>query len=118
MALTARASELITTGAPPAQALQQAFSELFEQVPTRTTGDNDWIPFNEETIPGGVQRRVNIVDPTNPSSMAASPRAPAGAAQAAGPTVSNAAEQIRAAYKSGRMSREQAVAELRKLGFN
>lgn len=118
MALTGRASELIVSGAPPAQALQQAFSELFETVPTRTTGDNDWIPFNEETIPGGVQRRVNIVDPTQPSSMAASPRAPAGAAPSSGPTAGNAAEQIRAAYKAGRMSRDQAVAELRKLGFN
>lgn len=117
MALVGRASDLIVSGAPPAHALQQAFNELFENVQPVTTGDNDWIPFNESTTPGGIRRRINIIDPTNPASMGASPPAPAGATSSA-PAVGNAAEQIRAAYKAGRMSRDQAVAELRKLGFN
>lgn len=116
MALVGRASDMIVSGMPPAQALQRAYNDLFETVQPVTTGDNDWIPFNESTTPGGIRRRINIIDPTNPASMGASPSASAG--QAPGPTVGNAAEQIRAEYKAGRMSRDQAIAELRKLGFN
>lgn len=116
MAMVGRASELVTAGANPAQALQTAFSELFENVPEQVTGDNDWIPFNESTIPGGVRRKINVIDPNDPASMRISPPAPAAAPQA-GPDMA-AAEGIRAAYRAGRMTREQAVAELRKLGFN
>lgn len=73
MALVGRASDMIVSGLPPAQALQRAYNDLFETVPTVTTNDNDWIPFNDVTIPGGVRRRINIIDPTNPASMGVSP---------------------------------------------
>lgn len=76
MVLVGRASELITAGTSPAQALQTAFSELFETVPEQAINDNDYIPFNEYTIPGGVRRRQNVIDPTSPASMSATPPTP------------------------------------------
>lgn len=75
MAMVGRSSELIASGVNPAQALQQSFTELFEPAPDRLVGDDDWIPFNEEMISGGVRRRPA----TRAAAAAAPPASPAGA---------------------------------------
>lgn len=57
-AVVSRASQIYQQTRNAGAAVDQAFNELLEVNPEKTTGDDDWIPFNESTSPANVVRKL------------------------------------------------------------
>lgn len=61
-----RASQLYQGNRNAQVSVAQAISEIAQVAPGGTTGGDDWIPFNENTVPSRVVPKINFNDPPPP----------------------------------------------------